>query len=157
MKKLLMGFVLSLLVSGAAYAASGQARSNTGCGLGTMIFENQADDSIILQVLQSTTNGSTGTQTFGITSGTSECTPPANFAQNERLQHFVRNNMDNLAKEIAMGKGENLDTFVEMLGVGAAQSDAFKANLQANFDKIFTSDKIVLAEVIDNVITVSSN
>lgn len=157
MKRLLMGFVLSLLVSGAAYAASGQARSNTGCGLGTMIFENQADDSIILQVLQSTTNGSTGTQTFGITSGTSECAPPENIVQNERLNHFVRNNMDNLAKEIAMGKGENLDTFVEMLGVGAAQSDAFKANLQANFDKIFTSDKIVLAEVIDNVITVSSN
>jgi hypothetical protein len=157
MKRLLMGFALSLLISGAAYAAGGQAHSNTGCGLGTMLFEDKANDSILLQVLQSTTNGSTGTQTFGITSGTSECAPPANVVQNERLNHFVRNNMDNLAKEIAMGKGENLDTFVEMLGVGAAQSDAFKAKLQANFDKIFTSDKIVLAEVIDNVITVSNN
>ena len=155
MKKLLLGFILSLLVSGAAYAA--QARSNTGCGLGTMIFENKADNSIVLQVLQSTTNGSTGTQTFGISSGTSECQQPAGIVQNEKLNHFVRTNMDNLAKEIAMGKGETLDTFVEMLGVYASQGDSFKAKLQANFTNIFTSDKIVLAEVIDNVVAVTRN
>lgn len=155
MKRLLLGFLLSLMISGAAYAQ--QARSNTGCGLGTMIFEGKADNSVVLQVLQSTTNGSTGTQTFGISSGTSECQQPANIAQNEKLNHFVRANMDNLAKEIAIGKGETLDTFVEMLGVGAAEGDAFKANLQANFGNIFTSDKIVMAEVIDNVVAVSKN
>lgn len=155
MKKLLLGFVLSLLISGAAYAA--QARNNTGCGLGTMLFENKADNSIALQVLQSTTNGSTGTQTFGISSGTSECQQPASIAQNEKLNHFVRANMDNLAKEIAMGKGETLDTFVEMLGVEAGEGDAFKSKLQANFTNIFTSDKIVLAEVIDNAVAVTRN
>ena len=157
MKKLLMGFILSLLISGAAFAATGQAANNTGCGLGTMLMENRADNSIVLQVLQSTINGSTGTQTFGITSGTSECAPPSRVVQNEKLNHFVRSNIDNLAKEIAMGKGENLDTFVEMLGIDAGQSDAFKANLQANFSNIFTSDKIVLADVIDNAVTVSNN
>jgi hypothetical protein len=157
MKKLLMGFILSLLISGAAFAATGQAASNTGCGLGTMLWERNADNSILLQVLQSTTNGSTGTQTFGITSGTSECAPPSKVVQSEKLNHFVRSNMDNLAKEIAMGKGENLDTFVEMLGIDAGQSDAFKAKLQANFSNIFTSDKIVLADVIDNAVTVSNN
>jgi len=155
MKRLLMGFALSLLISGAAFAA--QARNNTGCGLGTMIWENKADGSVLMQVLQSTTNGSTGTQTFGISSGTSECQQPGSIVQNEKLNHFVRSNMDNLAKEIAIGKGETLDTFVEMLGVGAAQGDAFKAKLQANFSNIFTSDKIVLAEVIDNAVAVTKN
>ena len=153
MKKLLLGFLLSLTVSGAAYAA--QAHTNTGCGLGTLLFENKADNSIALQVLQSTTNGSFGSQTFGISSGTSECQQPGKIAQNEKLNEFVRANMDNLAKEIAMGKGEHLDTFVEMLGADAAQGDAYKATLQANFNKIFTSDKIVLAEVIDNAVAIT--
>lgn len=153
MKKLLLGFLLSLAFSGAAYAA--QAHTNTGCGLGTLLFQNKADNSIALQVLQSTTNGSFGSQTFGISSGTSECQQPGKIAQNEKLNEFVRANMDNLAKEIAMGKGETLDTFVEMLGVTPAQGDAYKNSLQANFNKIFTSDKIVLAEVIDNAVAIT--
>lgn len=155
MKKLLLGFVLSLLVSGAAFGA--QARSNTGCGLGTMLFENKADNSIALQVLQATTNGSFGTQTFGISSGTSECAQPASIVQNEKLNQFVRANLDNLAKEMAMGKGETLDTFVEMIGVNAAQGDSAKAKLQANFGKVFTSENIVLAQVVDNAVAVVRN
>lgn len=156
MKKILLGFALTLAMTSAAFAA-GQARSNVGCGLGTVLFENKADNSILLQVLQATTNGTSGNQTFGISSGTSDCQQPSAFVQNEKLNHFVRANMDNLAKEIAMGKGETLDTFVEMLGVEPTQGDAFKAKLQANFGKIFTSDKIVMAEVIDNVATVTKN
>lgn len=156
MKKVLMAFALTLLITGSAFAA-GQAHTNVGCGLGTLLFENKADNSIILQALQATTNGTSGNQTFGISSGTSECQQPSKIVQNEKLNQFVRANMDNLAKEIAMGKGETLDTFVEMIGVNPAQSDAYKAKLQANFNKIFTSDKIVMAEVIDNVVTVTNN
>lgn len=156
MKKLLMAFALTLLITGSAYAA-GQAHTNTGCGLGTMLWQNKADGSILFEILQSTTNGTSGTQTFGITSGTSECQQPGKVVQNEKLNQFVRANIDNLAKDIAMGKGETLDTFVEMMGVPATQSDAYKAKLQANFNKIFTSDKIVMAEVIDNVVTVTNN
>ena len=156
MKKVLIAFVITLLSSASAFAA-GQAHTNVGCGLGTMIFQNKADNSIILQAIQATTNGTSGSQTFGITSGTSECQQPSKIAQNEKLNQFVRANMDNLAKEIAMGKGETLDTFVEMLGVKGAEGDAFKAKLQANFSSIFTSDKIVMAEVIDNAVAVNNN
>ncbi|WP_129127310.1 DUF3015 family protein [Geomonas oryzae] len=156
MKKVLIAFLLTLLSSASAFAA-GQAHTNVGCGLGTMIFQNKADNSIILQAFQATTNGTSGSQTFGITSGTSECQQPSKIAQNEKLNQFVRANMDNLAKDIAMGKGETLDTFVEMLGVQGTDGDAFKAKLQANFNSIFTSDKIVMAEVIDNAVAVNNN
>ena len=156
MKKVLMAFALTLLISGSAFAA-GQAHTNVGCGLGTLLFENKADNSIILQALQATTNGTSGNQTFGISSGTSECQQPSKIVQNEKLNQFVRANMDNLAKDIAMGKGETLDTFVEMMGVAPTESEAYKAKLQASFNKIFTSDKIVMAEVIDNVVTVTNN
>lgn len=155
MKKVLLALALSVTVTGSAFA--GQAASNTGCGLGTVLWENKADNSILFQAFQATTNGTSANQTFGITSGTSNCQKPAKFAQNEKLINFVQANMDNLAQDIAMGKGESLDTFAEMLGVVPAQSAAFNAKLQSNFGKIFTSEHVVLAEVIDNAVTVASN
>jgi hypothetical protein len=44
-----------------------------------------------------------------------------------------------------------------MLGVAPGQNADFNAKLQANFGKIFTSENIVLAEVIDNAVTVANN
>lgn len=155
MKKVLLGLALSVVVTGSAFA--GQASSNTGCGLGSVLWENKADGSILFQSLQATTNGTSANQTFGITSGTLNCQKPARFAQNEKLINFVQANMDGLAQDIAMGKGERLDTFAEMLGVAPDQSAAFNSKLQANFGKIFTSEHIVLAEVIDNAVTVANN
>jgi len=153
MKRLLFTLAISVVLSGAAYAA-GDARSNTGCGLGTLLWEGRADNSTLFQAFQATTNGTSGSQTFGITSGTSECRQPSKFVQSEKLINFVQANMDNLAKDIAMGKGETLDTFAELLGVTQEQSSTANQKLQSNFGKIFTSEHVVVAEVIDNALTV---
>lgn len=156
MKKIVLTIAATLAMTGVAFAA-GNARNNVGCGLGTVLWESKANNSAVFQAFQATTNGTSGNQTFGISSGTSECSKPSNFAQNEKLIQFVQANMDNLAKDIAVGKGETLDTFAEMLGVTPADQVAFNASLQANFDKIFTSENIVLAEVIDNSVNVAMN
>lgn len=155
MKKVLLGLALSLVVTGTAFA--GLAKTNTGCGLGSMLWENNADNSSLFQAFQATTNGTSGSQTFGISTGTSNCQKPASFVQNEKLNNFVQANMDNLAQDIARGNGESLDTFAELLGVTPAQNAAFSAKLQANFGKIFTSENVVLAEVIDNAVAVANN
>jgi hypothetical protein len=155
MKKVLLGLALSVVVTGSAFA--GTAQNNVGCGLGTMLWENKADNSVLFQVFQATTNGTSANQTFGVTSGTLNCQKPSKFVQNEKLINFVQANMDNLAQDIAMGKGESLDTFAEMLGVAPGQNAAFNAKLQTNFGKIFTSENVVLAEVIDNAVTVANN
>ena len=154
MKKLLLGFILATLAVSPAVAASGKA--NTGCGLGTVLWAGKADNSIISQASQATTNGSFGNQTFGISSGTLECGTPPKFIQNERLNHFVRANMDNLARDVARGNGESLDTFAELLQIPADQRPAFNARLQQNFDRIFTSPSVELAAVIDNSVTVAN-
>lgn len=154
MKRILLGFALSIAVAGSAFA--GAAQNNTGCGLGSILWENKADNSLLYQLFYGTTNA-TGSQTFGITSGTTNCQKPARIVQNEKLIHFVQANMDNLAQDIAMGKGESLDTFAELLGVAPGDSAAFSAKLQANFGKIFTSENVVLAEVIDNAVAVANN
>ncbi len=153
MKKILLVTTLALLVASAALAATG--KQNTGCGLGTVLWAGKADNSIISQSSQATTNGTFGTQTFGISSGTSECGTPSQVVLNERLNHFVRANMDNLARDIAQGNGESLDTFAELLQVPDDQRPAFNAKLQQNFEKVFTSPSVELANVIDNSVTVT--
>jgi hypothetical protein len=143
-----------LVVAGSAFAA-GQARSNTGCGLGTMLFKNNADDKVLLQTFQATTNGIYGNQTFGITTGTSECNQPKDFASNPQLNEFMVANMDNLARDIAQGRGETLDAFAELVGVPVEKRAEFYNQLQAGFAKIFTSPGVQMASVMDNISTVS--
>lgn len=144
---------LSLMFVGAVHA--GQAASNTGCGLGTMLFKNNADNSVVLQTFQATTNGFYGNQTFGITTGTSECQQPKNFVSNQELNEFMVANMDNLARDIAQGRGETLDAFAELLGVAAEKRPEFYSQLQSGFAKIFTSPGVQMASVMDNIATVS--
>ncbi len=147
--------VASLMIAGAAFAAGGQAKANTGCGLGTMLFKNNADNSTVLQTFQATTNGFYGNQTFGITTGTSECAQPKNFVSNEQLNEFMVANMDNLARDIAQGRGETLDAFAELLAVPADKRPEFYQQLQSGFTRIFTSPGVQMASVMDNISTVS--
>ncbi len=156
MKRMAVIAVAVLFVlTGSAFAA-GSAHQNTGCGLGTMLFKNNADNSTLLQTFQATTNGIYGNQTFGITTGTSDCQQPKSFVSNERLNEFMVANMDNLARDIAQGRGETLDAFAELVGVPADQRPAFYQQLQSGFAKIFTAPGVQMASVMDNVAAVSS-
>jgi len=146
---------VSLVFVGAAFAA-GQAHSNTGCGLGTMLFKGNADNSVVLQTFQATTNGIYGNQTFGITTGTSDCAQPKNFVSNQQLNEFMVANMDNLARDIAQGRGETLDAFAELAGIPAEKRPEFYAQLQSGFARIFTSSNVQMAGVMDNIAAVST-
>lgn len=164
MKKVLVFavvIVVSVMLVSSAFAAAksstGKARKNVGCGLGTMLFQNNADESSLLQAFQATTNSTSGNQTFGVTTGTSECDQPSAFVKNDRLNEFVVANMDNLAKEIAMGRGETLDAFAELLQIPTEKRAEFYQKMQTNFAKIFTSENVVLANVVDNAAAVSKN
>jgi hypothetical protein len=142
------------MIAGAAFAA-GQAHQNVGCGLGTLLFKNNADNSTILQTFQATTNGIYGNQTFGVTTGTSDCVQPKNFVSNQQLNEFMVANMDNLARDIAQGRGETLDTFAELMGVPTEKRPEFYSQLQSGFTRIFTAPGVQMASVMDNISTVS--
>ena len=71
MKKLLVLLFVGFMVIGFSTALFADQK-NYGCGLGSMAFEG--NDGLISQVSAATTNGTSGNQTFGITSGTSNCT-----------------------------------------------------------------------------------
>lgn len=157
MKRLFVAAIVvvsSFMIAGLGSAAPGDTPGNygaAGCGLGSLVFGSEAGP---VQILAATTNGTFGSQTFGITTGTSNCSKQPKFASNERLNEFVLANMDNLAKDIAMGHGESLETLAELIGISADKRPSAYAKLQANFSNIFTSEKVEVADVIDNVVAV---
>lgn len=144
-----MVFVLVglLVMTGTAYARG--ARANCGCGLGSMIFEGQ--DGLMSQTAAATTNGTFGNQTFGISTGTLGCDRPDNFVQNEKVNIFVAENMDNLAADIASGKGESLNTLAELINMPSEKRPALFIALQSNFDKIYPSSNVTHKEVVENI------
>jgi hypothetical protein len=155
MKKwLLVSLAMSLLIAGPALAQ--QADKNCGCGLGTMLWEGKADGSVMSQTLQATTNGIFGNQTFGITSGTLGCEQPDNIIKNDRLLAFTRDNLDLLARDIAFGGGETLDTMAELMEVPEAERRVLYSQLQQKFDYIFNTGDESYAAVLDRIISLNS-
>lgn len=83
-----------------------------GCGLGSLIIR----DNNFLQIFAATTNGTSGSQTFGITTGTSNCTPGSKAYQEKQQEIFVTVNFESLETEMASGNGEKVFALSQMLG-----------------------------------------
>lgn len=102
----LVAVLLAVLHNSATVDAKDYGSS--GCGLGSMII---GDHPGMLQVLAATMNSSSGSQTFGITSGSSHCADvihsPVTFI--EVNQHLLRNNA-------SAGSGEALETLGKIYG-----------------------------------------
>lgn len=144
MKKVLVSLVLSGSLISGAFAA---ANTNTGCGLGSYLIDKQG---VLWNVFQYTLNNSSGTQTFGISSGTLGC-KSGKVAMDSRTQEFVSSNMDAISQEIAQGKGEHLDTLAELLNI--PDKEAFGLALQASYNKLYTNHNTQSADVLDGIAT----
>ena len=137
-----------------AFGAAGYAstKSNTGCGVGTMIFEGK--DGLISQLCATVTNGIFGNQTFGITSGTLGCEAFNSIASNQKVELFIAHNMDNLVNDISEGNGEYINTLAVLLEIPEENRNEFYTTMQANFSKIFTSADVTSKEVTKNINTI---
>lgn len=132
MKKFIAGAIL-VSSSTLAFAANPYA----GCGLGSAVVFPDANE-WHEHVLAATTNGTSGNQTFGMTSGTLGCegaNGPLKLAQ-----AFMEDNMDQLALDAAKGQGETLAALAEVIGVDAQDTAAFNRTMQTNFDSMFNAD-----------------
>ena len=55
----------------AGFSSMAMADQDVGCGLGSMLWAGQSG--VVPKILAATTNGTSGNQTFGITTGTLGC------------------------------------------------------------------------------------
>ncbi|MDD7987423.1 DUF3015 family protein [Lentisphaera marina] len=148
MKKLLT----SVLFFGAV-SAFAVPQDNVGIGVGTMIFKD--NDGLMSQTAAVTTNHIFCNQTFGITSGTLDAEKPAEFWAQEQMNIFIAGNMDNVAKDIAMGQGEAVDTIATILNV--EDKEAFKTQLQDNFANIYSTNEVTHTEVVANIMDIAKS
>ena len=102
---------------------------DAGCGLGLQLMGKDGN-----QVLAATTNGTSYTQLFGISSGTSGCTDDGAVAQNKQVPAFIEMNKVALAKEAARGEGETLAGLAQLMGCSA---NTLAPVMKANYNKIF--------------------
>ncbi|UOF00619.1 DUF3015 family protein [Bdellovibrio reynosensis] len=111
---------------------SGTGYGVAGCGLGSVIFGAKPG---MIQVPAATTNGIYGIQTFGITSGTSNCDIPK---MGQTAAVYLEANQEVVAKDAARGEGE---TLVDLAVIYNCQdAELFSSKVKANYKEIFTSD-----------------
>jgi len=132
MKKLIAAAAL-VTASSMSFAASGPA----GCGLGTAVVFPDANE-WYEHVLAATTNGTSGNQTFGMTSGTLGC--EAANGPLKLAKAFMNDNMDQLAIDAARGEGETLAALSEVMGIESTDKATFNATVKANFDTMFNAE-----------------
>ncbi len=149
MKKIIAATALAAVLPLSAFAAP----SDAGCGLGSVLFQDHPD-TLTSNVLAATTNGTSGNQTFGMTTGTLNCN-----AKNSALamESFINNNLDHLAVDAARGEGETLDTLAAMLGMDEQAKARFAQAARENYSSIFTSGDASATEVMNSLFQVIAN
>ncbi len=111
------------------------AVGSAGCGLGSVVFKG---NEWWKQLLAATTNGSTASQTFGITTGTSNCAPGL-FGDAQKQEDYMVANLTSIQREAAQGSGEILNGLASVLGCEHSSFDGFGAYTQQKYSNIFVS------------------
>ena len=145
LNRTLAASVLAAAFMLACPGAEAQQNNIGSCGWGAKLFDGQSG--IAPQVLAVTTNGTSGNQTFAITSGTSGCTQNGTVKSSWKTAMFIDNNMNRLALDISAGRGETLDSLAALVGVDASNKDRFNSVLKSNFESIFPTDTVSSGDV----------
>jgi len=126
---------LALCFGGTAFSGT-TSDKGPGCGLGKVAWEgsNVNSQSIGPQLLMSTTNNTMlPWQAFGITSGNFGCTNNGKLWTEHKTTMFANFNFDNLAQEMAQGRGEHLASLATLMGIPEEQHEHFFAMAQQNY------------------------
>ncbi len=146
MRRLAIAVAAMGIMLGAARAQA-QGYGMAGCGLGSLVFKNDG----MVQILAATTNGLFGTQTFGITSGTSNCTNGGVIKAQREQAAFAEVNFQDLKRNMATGGGEFLTSFSSLLGCEDAAKPAFAQMTQAKYENILPTEKTSPMEMLKGV------
>ena len=152
-KQFVFASVLVLAMTGIAFG--NPPNNGPGCGLGHLAWSGGSanQNAIATQVLMATTNGTFGSQTFGISSGTSGCSNDGTIVMKEKVNVFAAVNFDNISQEMAQGQGEHLTSLATLMGIPAENHQDFFSMTQAKYTSLVqngeTSPKAVISAIYD--------
>jgi hypothetical protein len=141
----LSGLIMAVACVGVLSTAHAEPYGTAGCGLGSILFGNSQG---FVQVFAATTNGTFGTQTFGISSGTSNCVDTD--AGKASAKAFIQANREAVSKEIARGAGETISSIATL--AGCSDAAAVGSTLQSEFKNIFPNAQVSDIDVSDSVV-----
>lgn len=127
--------IFAAVLAFGSFAAFAGAHNMAGCGLGSLVFKNNTKGH---QILAATTNGTFGSQTFGITSGTLNCTENGVAKVEKKQEMFAEANYEVLSKEMAQGKGQTLTAFANVLGCEKSATSDFAKLCQNKYKSTFS-------------------
>ncbi|HEY6085228.1 MAG TPA: DUF3015 family protein [Nitrospira sp.] len=121
--------------------AGGVSDNGPGCGLGKLAWMDYGSPKQIApQVMMATTNATFGSQTFGISSGTSGCSNDGVIMKNKHIDLTSRA-FESLAQEMAQGQGEHLASLAALLGIPEQAQPEFFALVQEKYTLLVGSDE----------------
>jgi hypothetical protein len=130
-----------VMLSVGTIQAAGNPDNGPGCGLGKLAWMDYASQKQIApQVMMATTNGTFGSQTFGISSGTSGCTNDGVIMKNKHVS-LTSATFESLGQEMAQGQGEHLASLATLLGVPEQDQPAFFALVQEKYTSLMESGR----------------
>jgi len=157
-KQIQMAFTTAFFLFGTmGMAIAAHPDNGPGCGLGKLAwgdYPNQQDSGP--QVLMSTTNLTFGSQSFGISSGTSGCTNNGVIVQEEKVNVFATANFDNISQEMVQGQGEHLTALATLMDIPIDQHPVLFANAQEKYAQLLQSGETppnALVQVFYEIIT----
>ncbi len=129
-----------LALQATSVGAAGNPDNGPGCGLGKLAWMDYGGQKQIApQVMMATTNGTFGSQTFGISSGTSGCANDGVIMKNKHI-NMASHSFESLAEEMAQGRGEHLVSLATLLGVPEEAQLEFFALVQEKYTILVGSD-----------------
>ena len=140
MKKILSCLILAAASTGALADAAG----GNDCGWGNMLFKGQSG--IGPHFAASSTNGTSGNATFGMTSGTNGCSTKGTLTYGGKS--MIASIMTEFSESVAMGHGDALTTVAVIMGVEKQDRQAFAEVAHANFKVIFASANTTAEEAV---------
>ncbi len=132
--------------------AFAEDKSN-GCGLGWKVTDRK---SLLSSTVRSYTN-MIGSQSSGMTSGTSGCDKHSIVKNEKAPMHFAEANLNSLMIEMAQGQGDFVMALGSVMGCKAQALPHFTTTTKQNYEKIFTSQDVTPAQFLENVETTISN
>ncbi len=144
--------LLAASLMAASLSASAVVPGGDSCGWGNMFFQGQSG--LPIHVVASTTNGTSGNATFGMTSGTNGCSANGTLTYGGKSMINMSSIMDEFAEDVARGHGDALTTVAVALNIEAQDRAAFDTAMHQNFSVIFPSENITADEAMASVIKV---
>ena len=133
----------------AASNSGGMHHNLAGCGLGSMLIDSGEKWP---QVGAAFLNGTSGSQTFGITSGTSNCVEDGVAEASREKDFFVEANYADLQRDVAVGSGAYLSSLASLYGCKGESALGFGQALHKNQSKVLGASPANASQVIDDVV-----